>query len=131
MTLLRSGRFVVGLLIVAAVGAACSDAEPQRSRLGNPISPQLSDVTIPSLSPDNPTVIGDGQNSVTPSGEGQVGIDATDSICRELKRDLDKSITETLKELRDAGMSSEFMPTRSDLKKQLSGALRANGCSSF
>lgn len=122
---------MVGLLIVAVVSVGCSAPEPGRNPSGDLFSPQFSGITTPMLSQDNPVVIGEGRNSVTPSGIGQVGIDATDSLCRELKNDLNTAITETLKDLREAGMPAEFMPTRSDLKKELSIALRANGCSGY
>lgn len=131
MTILSRGGFLISVLIVAVLGTACSDTEPWQGRSDNLVSPLSPGITSPSLSPDGPLVIGEGPNSVTPSGNDQVGFDATDSLCAELKRDLDESITGTLRSLREAGMSSEFMPSRNDLKKELSGALRANGCSGF
>jgi hypothetical protein len=112
--------------------------------------------TAPSLSTGQDSgdsiVIGEGDNTVKPSGDGQIGIDATDSVCVELKRDLNKTINETLADLNDSvdqtladmkaqGISSEYLPsrqelkaqlpTRQELKDQLSGALRANGCSGY
>lgn len=53
------------------------------------------------------------------------------SLCRELKRDLHEAITEMLKDLREAGTSAEFMPSRSDLNRELGSALQANGSSDF
>ena len=42
----------------------------------------------------------DGPNTVKPSGDFQSGFDITDSICDELKRDLEKALDETMADLR-------------------------------
>lgn len=84
-----------------------------------------------SLDPDDPTVVGTGSNSDSPAGEGRTGVDATDDVCDQLRRDLDVSIGQTLDDLRANGMPSEYMPSRGELEDELSGALRANGCAGF
>lgn len=122
---------LVAALGVGLLSTACSQSQSQLDPPGGFGSPVISRSVTPSPSPDTPTVMGDGTNSVKPSGDTQTGIDATDSLCHELKRDLEEAITETLADLRDAGMAPEFMPSRNDLKKELSSALRANGCSGF
>jgi hypothetical protein len=122
---------LAGLLFVSA----CTDTSNERSIFD--YAPSQSSPSVgqgssgATLNPDRPVTIGDGPNTARPSGDDKTGLDATDSICRQMKRDLDDAITETLRDLREAGMPSDMMPTRAELKKQLSGALRANGCAGF
>jgi hypothetical protein len=122
----------VGLALIAtSCGEPQSDASPfVTSSAVFQATPSYS-TPDPTLDPDDPVVVGEGPNTARPSGEDRSGLDATDDLCDELKRDLEDAITQTLKDLRDAGMPSDYMPSRSELKKELSGALRANGCSGF
>ena len=71
------------------------------------------------------------KNSTKPSGAHQTGMDFDDDTCAQLKLDLEKSIDQTISELRAQGMDSAHIPSRSELKKQFDGPLKANGCSSY
>lgn len=104
-------RLTATLAFAAAVLAACTQ-----------------DTT---LDPDDPVRIGDGRNTDLPAGDGRTGIDATDELCDQLRRDLNDSIDETLADMRAAGVDGAYLPSRSDLQDQLGTALRANGCDGF
>ena len=70
-------------------------------------------------------------NTTEPSGENQTGLDATDKQCEQLKKDLEKSIDQTLKDMKAQGVDASVLPSRSKLKKQFEGPLKANGCSGY
>ena len=70
-------------------------------------------------------------NTTKPSGPNQTGIDASDSVCDQLKKDLEKSMNQTLKEMRSAGLDASMLPSKAELKKQFEGPLKANGCSGY
>jgi hypothetical protein len=122
-------RFLICLAVVlASCGAPASDSH--REPAATDVNPTLTfNSPAPTLDREEPVVIGDGPNTDRPSGDDRTGLDATDDICDEMKRDLEEAITATLQDLRDAGVSSDFLPSRADLKRELGGALRANGCS--
>ena len=71
------------------------------------------------------------KNTTKPSGSNQTGIDVPDRVCEQLKRDLDKSMDQTLRDMRAAGVASSALPSKAQLKKQFEGPLKANGCSGY
>ena len=75
--------------------------------------------------------LGCDSNTTKPSGDYQTGIDATDKQCAQLKKDLEKSIDKTIADLKKQGMDSSMIPSRSEIKKQFEGPLKANGCSGY
>ncbi|MEE2828697.1 MAG: hypothetical protein VX498_05890 [Myxococcota bacterium] len=74
---------------------------------------------------------GSSENTTKPSGANQTGIDASDDVCAQLRRDLEKGIDETLRDMRAQGVDSSLLPSRAELKAQFEGPLRANGCKGF
>ncbi len=70
-------------------------------------------------------------NTTKPSGKNQTGIDASDSQCAQLRKDLDQSIKKTLADMKAQGMPANMLPSRAELKKQFEGPLKANGCKGF
>ena len=70
-------------------------------------------------------------NTTKPSGPNQTGIDASDKVCDQLKKDLEKSIDDTLRDMKAAGVDASMLPSKSELKKQFEGPLKANGCSGY
>jgi hypothetical protein len=59
MTCAKRSGMLIGLFMVAVVGVGCSDSEPRSDPSENLLSPQLSGITTPTLSPDNPVLIGE------------------------------------------------------------------------
>lgn len=70
-------------------------------------------------------------NTTKPSGANQTGIDASDAVCDQLKKDLEKSMNKTLSDMKSAGLDASMLPSKADLKKQFEGPLKANGCSGY
>ena len=71
------------------------------------------------------------KNTTKPSGANQTGIDGSDKVCAQLKRDLEKSMDQTLREMRAQGVAASALPSKADLKRQFEGPLKANGCSGY
>ena len=76
-------------------------------------------------------VIGCESNTTKPSGANQTGIDASDKVCAQLKKDLEKSMDQTLRDMKASGVAASMLPSKAELKKQFDGPLRANGCSGY
>ena len=70
-------------------------------------------------------------NTTAPSGPNQTGIDASDSQCAELKKELEKNMDKVLSDMRGQGVDASMLPSKAELKKQFDGPLKANGCSGY
>jgi hypothetical protein len=113
-----------------ASGATVETAVPRTTSYNQPVA-TAERSSVSSFDPGEPVVVGDGRNSVTPRGENQTGLDATDSLCAGMVADLNNSITTTLAELRSSGMPASMMPSRAEIQDMLDDGLAANGCSGF
>ena len=76
-------------------------------------------------------VTGCEKNTTKPSGANQTGIDGSDKVCEQLKRDLEKSMDQTLRDMKAQGVPSSALPSKAQLKSQFDGPLKANGCSGY
>ena len=74
---------------------------------------------------------GSAENTTKPSGVHQTGFDASDDVCAQLRKDLEAGIDQTLSDMKAAGVDSSFLPSRAELKAQMEGPLRANGCAGY
>ena len=70
-------------------------------------------------------------NTTKPSGPHKTGIDASDDVCAQLKKDLAKSMDQVLSDLKAQGMDASMLPSKAELKRQFEGPLKANGCSGY
>ena len=71
------------------------------------------------------------KNTTKPSGRNQTGMDLNDADFTRLKKDLERSINKTLADMRAQGLKGQFLPSRSAIKKQFEGPLKANGCTGY
>jgi hypothetical protein len=122
---------LTALAVACLLAGACSDEDrgDDLPRIGG--FTDVGGMSTPTLDPNDPAVVGEGPNSFTPFGDNATGIDATDSLCDDLIADLTRSITDTMADMRDAGMPASAMPSRSEIEEVLDDALEANGCPGF
>ena len=75
--------------------------------------------------------IGCETNTTKPSGPNQTGIDASDKVCAQLRKDLERNMEKALRDMKSSGVSSSMLPSKAELKKQFEGPLKANGCAGY